>query len=214
MIDYVTLLLVNMVSGLVVLAFFLWWGIRHKDRRDWAPAFGITGLIGTVAGLAMTFTWPIPAPYSMAYGEMSTLLGVLFLGTAWALHGGWRLHPLGIYAFFPGVAAILIGVRIIHLSLTAAPVLSGIGFIVTGLGGIFAGLTLWKQDAMVLRLVGGFVMLAAAGLWVPTTYMAYWFHMEVSPPSSTTTDDSRETIENDDGQDQTEGPAAPASQGS
>lgn len=54
MIDYVTLLLVNMAAGLAVLAFFLWWGIERKDRRDWAPALGISGLVATVAGLALT----------------------------------------------------------------------------------------------------------------------------------------------------------------
>lgn len=179
MIDYVTLLLINMVAGLVVLAFFLWCGIEHKDCRDWAPAFGISGLVATVAGFAMTFTWPIPAPYSMAYGEMSVLLGVLFLGTAWALHCGWRLYPLGIYAFFPGVAAILIGVRVIDQSLTLTPALTAIGFIVTGTGGVFAGLALWKQDVKLVRILGGIVMLAAALLWIPTTYFAYWEHMKV-----------------------------------
>jgi putative membrane protein len=193
MIDYVTLLLVNMVSGLAVLAFFLWWGIGQKDRRDWAPAFGIAGLIGTVAGLAMTFTWPIPAPYAMAYGEMSVLLGALFLGAAWTLHCGWRLYPLGIYAFFPGAAAILIGVRMIDLSLTAAPLLTGIGFITTGLGGVCAGAALWKQNLRIARIVGGLVMLLAAGLWVPTTYIAYWMHMDVEPQATTGTDAPRQS---------------------
>jgi putative membrane protein len=204
MIDYVTLLLVNMVSGLALLAFFLWWGIGRKDRRDWAPAFGICGLLGTVAGLAMTFTWPIPAPYAMAYGEMSVLLGVLFLGAAWTLHCGWRLYPLGIYAFFPGVAAILIGVRMIDLSLTAAPVHTGIGFITTGLGGVFAGAALWKQNLRIVRIVGGLVMLIAAGLWVPTTYVAYWMHMDAEPQAVTEADASQRI----DGE-----PGAPAQQG-
>jgi putative membrane protein len=168
-----------MVAGLTVLASFLWCGIEHKDCRDWAPAFGISGLVATVGGFAMTFTWPIPAPYAMAYGEMSVLLGVLFLGAAWALHWGWRLYPLGIYAFFPGVAAVLIGVRMIHLSLTLTPVLAGVSFIVTGLGGVFAGAALWKQNLKIVRVVGGIVMLAAAVLWIPTTYVAYWDHMKV-----------------------------------
>lgn len=183
MIDYVTLLLVNMVSGLVVLAFFLWWGIGHKDRREWAPAFGISGLVATIAGFAMTFTWPIPAPYAMAYGEMSVLLGVLFLGAACALHCGWRLYPLGIYAFFPGVAAVVIGVRMIDLSLTLTPVMTGIGFIITGAGGVFAGAALWKQNVKAVRILGGLVMLGAAALWVPTTYVGYWAHMKVEQPA-------------------------------
>jgi len=188
MIDYVTLLLVNMISGLAVLAFFLWWGLPRKDGRDWAPAFGVSGLVATVAGFAMTFTWPIPAPYASAYGEMSVLLGTLFLGAACALHCGWQLYPLGIYAFFPGVAAVLIGVRMIDLSLTAAPLHTGIGFIVTGLGGVCAGVALWKQNLRVVRIVGGLVMLIAAGLWVPTTYVSYWMHLEVKPQASANTD--------------------------
>ncbi len=85
MIDYVTLLLVNMVCALVVLAFFLWWGLGRADTGHWAPAFGICGLVATIAGFAMAFTWPLPKPFSMAYGETSVLLGVLFLGAAWAL---------------------------------------------------------------------------------------------------------------------------------
>ena len=138
MIDYVPLLLINMVSALVVLAFFLWWGLGREDTRHWAPAFGIPGLVATVAGFAMTFTWPIPEPFSMAYGEMSVLLGVLFLGATWAIARGWNLLPLGIYAFFAGWAAIVIGVRFIHLSLTPMPLVPGAGFILTGLGGVCA----------------------------------------------------------------------------
>jgi putative membrane protein len=187
MIDYVTLLLVNMVSALVVLAFFLWWGLGREDAGHWAPAFGICGLVATIAGFAMTFTWPIPKPFSMAYGEMSVLLGVLFLGVAWALTRGWSLLPLSIYAFFAGWAAMVIGVRFIALSLTPMPLLPGTGFILTGLGGVGAGVVLWKHDAKGLRLAGALVMLAAAALWAFTAGMAYWAHVKVEPPSQTAT---------------------------
>ncbi len=185
MIDYVTLLLTNMVSGLVVLAFFLWWGLGRAETRHWAPAFGVSGLVATVAGLAMTFTEPIPKPFSSAYGEMSVLLGVLFLGAAWALARGWSLLPLGIYAFFAGSAAILVGIRFLDLSLTPIPLLPGAGFILTGLGGICAGAVLWKQDTKALCLAGALVMLAAASLWAATAGMAYWAHLKVTPASPT-----------------------------
>jgi putative membrane protein len=178
-IDYVTLLLTNMTSALIVLAAFLWWGLGRQDQSKWAPAFGISGLIATVAGLAMCFTWPLPKPYSSAYGEMSVLLGVLFLGAAWALARGWSLTPLAIYAFVPGVAAIEIGVRIIHLSLTAAPLLSGTGFILTGLGGVFAALVVCEYRVKILRVIGGLVMSAAALVWVFTMAMGYWMHLLV-----------------------------------
>ncbi|OHB65831.1 MAG: hypothetical protein A2Y76_07840 [Planctomycetes bacterium RBG_13_60_9] len=187
MIDYVTLLLVNMVSALVVLTFFLWWGLGREDTRHWAPAFGISGLVATVAGFAMTFTGPIPKPFSMAYGEMSVLLGVLFLGAAWSLARGWSLLPLGIYAFFSGLAAIVIGVRFIHLSLTPLPIVPATGFILTGLGGVGAGIVLWRRSTRILRIVGGLVLLAAASIWTLTTYRAYWDHMKVRPPSQTAT---------------------------
>ncbi len=190
MIDYVTLLLINMVSALVVLAAFLWWGIGRlptEDARHWAPVFGICGLVATVGGFTMTFTEPIPKPYNMAYGEMSVLLGVLFLGAAWALARGWSLLPLGIYAFFSGLAAIVIGIRFIGLSLTPMPLLPGTGFILTGLGGVCAGLVLWKRDVTALRLLGALVMLAAASLWAYTGCMAYWSHMKVKPASAAAT---------------------------
>jgi putative membrane protein len=185
-IDYVTLLLTNMTAALVVLAFFLWWGLGREDQGKWAPAFGGSGLIAFIVGLVMCFTWPLPKPYSSAFGEMSALFGVLFLGAAWALARGWSLVPLGIYAFVPGLAAIVLGVRIIHLSLTATPLLSGIAFIVTGCGGIFAGLVLGEHRVTSLRIIGGIVMFIAALLWVPATYMGYWAHMQVQPPQKST----------------------------
>ena len=187
MIDYVTLLLLNMAAALVVLAAFLWWGLGREDTRHWAPVFGICGLVAAVGGFTMTFTAPIPKPYSMMYGEMSVLLGVLFLGAAWALARGWNLLPLGIYAFFTGLAAILIGIRIVHLSLTLAPLMSGAGFILTGLGGVCAGAVLWRRDAEALRILGVLVMLAAASVWTLTGYMAYWSHMKVEAPAKTAT---------------------------
>ena len=180
MIDYVTLLLTNMSAGLVVLACFLWRGLDRPDNRNWAPAFGISGLVATVAGFAMTLTWPIPKPFSMAYGEMSVLFGVLFLGAAWALAMGWQLRPLGFYSLLPGLAAILLGIRIIHLSLVPVAIVPGLGFILTGLGGVGAGLVLRQPQSRGLRLIGIVVILAAAVIWIQTFIMSYWLHMKPS----------------------------------
>lgn len=181
MIDYVPLLLTNMVSGLIVLALFLWRGLGRAEAGHWAPAFGSAGLVATVAGSAMSFTWPIPRPFSEIYGETSVLLGVLFLGTAWALARGWSLVPLGIYASFAGIVAIVIGIRFIDLSLTPRAFLPGTGFILTGLGGVCAGVVLYRQDVKVFRLAGTLVLLAAAGIWAFTACTAYWVHMKVPP---------------------------------
>ncbi len=143
--------------------------------------------MATVAGLAMTFTWPIPAPFSEIYGEMSVLLGVLFLGAAWALARGWSLLPLAIYAFFAGTASVVTGIAIIQLSLIPAPALAGAGFILTGLGGLSAGAVLWKPDHKGLRAGGAVLMLVAAAIWIVTAYTGYWYHMKAKRPPDAAT---------------------------
>ncbi len=184
-IDYVTLMLLNMTAALVVLAAFVWKGLDEEDPKRWAPAFAISGLVAAVCGFTMTFTWPLPHPYNIAFGEMSVLLGVLLLGASWSLARGWDLRPLGIYAFFAGAAAVLVGIRFINLSLTQSPILAGVGFILTGAGGLCAGLTLWHtQTKQVhnkeLRNGGVLVMLAAAAVWAWIAALAYWSHLH--PP--------------------------------
>jgi putative membrane protein len=176
-IDYVTLMLINMTAALVVLAVFLWKGLDEEDPKHWAPAFAVPGLVAAVCGFAMTFTWPLPGPYNIAFGEMSVLLGVLLLGASWSLARSWNLRPLGIYAFFAGAAAVLVGIRFIDLSLTKSPLLSGVGFILTGLGGIFAGFILIQAKNKGPRLIGALVMLAAAAIWAWTAALAYWTHL-------------------------------------
>ena len=178
-IDYVTIMLINMVGALVTLALFLWKGIDKEDKKNWASAFMIPGMVAVICGFAMTFTSPLPKPYSMIFGEMSVLLGVLFVGTAWSLAKSWNLLPLGVYAFFAGSVAILLGIRIIDLSLTKAPVLSGLGFILTGMGGVFAGFAIWQYKVKFLRIIGALVLLAASAIWALTGYLAYWSHMVV-----------------------------------
>ncbi|MEJ2700922.1 MAG: DUF981 domain-containing protein [Sedimentisphaerales bacterium] len=180
-IDYVTLMLTNMVGGLFVLAFFVWKDIDKEDNRFWAPAFALPGLIAVVCGFAMTFSWPIPKPYSTAYGETSVLLGSLFLAAAWSLAKGWRLFPLGIYAFFAGLVGVLIGIRIIVLGLTNMPVPVGVTFILTGSGGIFAELIILTRRTIWLRIPAGLVLMATALFWGVTACMAYWMHLAATP---------------------------------
>lgn len=177
MIDYVTLMLANMVAGFFLLGCFVWRGLDTEDRISWAPAFGITGLVATVCGFMMTFKWPLPAPFSMAFGETSVLLGVLFLGTSWALAKGWELMPLAIYGFFAGAVAILLGIRIIELNLTQNSILSGVGFILSGATGICAPLVVWQSEQKGLRIVASIVLFAVSAIWAWTAALSYWAHI-------------------------------------
>jgi putative membrane protein len=176
-IDYLALMLVNMVAGLMTLAWFLWTDLDKPNTGRWAPAFAIPGLVAVICGFAMSFTWPLPKPYNVAFGEPSVLMGVLFLAAAWCLAKEWDLSLLGIYAFFAGLVAVVVGIRIINLGLTQMPNLSGAGFILTGLGGVLAGFILTHRQNILLRRIGSIVLTLAALIWAMAGYAAYWAHL-------------------------------------
>lgn len=133
----------------------------------------------------MIFTWTVPGSFNIAYGEMSVLFGILFLGACLAMPSArtpsyaldYDLITVAIYGFFAGVAALVVGLRIINLGLTKQPLLSGIGFILTGLGGICAAPTLYFKTNRSLRIVGAIVLVVAALIFAFTGYLAYWSHL-------------------------------------
>ncbi len=177
-IDFLTLVMINLIAGTVILAFYLWKGIDEKDQRPYAAAFFATGLIGLITGLQLSFTWPLPGSYNVAFGDTSTLFGMVFLATALALWQGWNLLPVSIYAFFAGVEAILVGSVIFSMQLTKQPLLSAIGFILAGLGGIGAfPFFMWFKDNKAVRWIAIAILLATAALWAVTFYGSLGGHM-------------------------------------
>lgn len=183
-IDYITLLLANMAGGLFVLALYLVFGAGRDDRRAWSPAFFMPGLVAFVVGLHMTLTWPIPKLEhvdlrwaNIAYGEMSVMLGVLFLGGALALAKGWSMAPIGAYALVASLAGALIGVRIFSLGFTTSPAVTTIGFALTAGGGVLTALALTKLAGMFSRVMAALFLLSAAGVWAFIAGMAYWAHI-------------------------------------
>jgi putative membrane protein len=177
-IDYLTLTMINMVAGTAILAYYIWRGMDQPDHRPFAAAFAGVGLLALVLGLQLSFTWPLPGSYNIGYGEATTLFGVVFLTTALALSQAWNLLPVALYAFFAGVDAIIVGARILSLGLTQEPLLSGVGFILAGLGGVFAApFFLWFKDNKTFRLLAVIVLLATALLWAFTFYNALWGHL-------------------------------------
>lgn len=176
-INYITLMLINLVAGLFLLAGYVYWGLTDTNQKRWIPGFGMTGAIALITGLHMTFTWTVPGSFNIAYGEMSVLFGILFLGACLAITLSYDLITVAIYGFFAGVAALVVGLRIINLGLTKQPLLSGIGFILTGLGGICAAPTLYFKTNRSWRIVGAFVLVVAALIFAFTGYLAYWGHL-------------------------------------
>ncbi|MBD2066421.1 DUF981 domain-containing protein [Leptolyngbya sp. FACHB-671] len=176
-IDYISLMLINLTAGLALLAAYLYFGLGSSNQRRWIPGFGIVGAIALLTGFHMTLTWPVPGSFNIAFGETTVLFGILFVGTALTLAMGWELLTLGIYGFFAGLVSLLIGVRIINLELTQISLLAGTGFILVGLGGVFAAPTLYIKETRLLRTIGGTVLIAAAFVFAYIGLTAYWVHL-------------------------------------
>ncbi len=177
-IDYLTLVMINMVAGTALLAYYLWRGIDERDQRPYAAAFFGVGLLSLITGLELSFTWPLPGSYNVGYGDATTLFGVVFLTTALALWQGWNLIPVAIYAFFAGVDAIIVGVRIFSLQLTKEPLISSIGFVLAGLGGLGAApFFLWFRNNRTVRLIAVALLVVTALIWAVTFYGSLWDHL-------------------------------------
>ena len=178
-VDYLTLLMINLAAGTALLAYFVLKGITAEDSKPFAAGFAIVGLIAFLGGAHMAITWPLPGSYNIGFGESTVLFGAVFLGAALALAKGWDLLPVAIYAFFAGVEALLVGLRIIDLGLTKNPLVSGIGFILAGLGGIASapGLNLLKKNQAFRYLAAG-VLVVITVFWAFTFYNSLWGHLE------------------------------------
>jgi len=176
-IDYLALMLLNMTAGFVALALFLLMGLQG-DRKRWVAPFAMVGLVAFLGGLHMIFTWPLPGAYNSAFGETSAMLGVIYLGIALSLAKEWNPAPIAIYGILAGLAAVVLGVRIMNLKMTMQPQLSGVGFILSGLGGILAALAFCMPSRKALRSTGALALILAALIWAMTAYLAYWAHME------------------------------------
>jgi putative membrane protein len=176
-VNYVALMLINLVAGLVLLALYVYLGLDQADQKRWVPGFAMSGLIALATGLHMIWHWPLPSSYNIAFGEMSVLFGILFLGAAMAQALSWELVTVAVYGFFAGLAAIVVGVGIISRGMSKEPLLAGIGYILAGLGGVLAAPAWFLRHSRTIRLIGALVLLATAAIWAITGYGAYWQHL-------------------------------------
>ena len=175
-IDYLTVMLLNLVAGLFLLALFVF-KYFEKDQKIMAPGFLITGFIGTVTGFHMIFTWPLPGSNNIAFGEMELLFGVLFLVAGIAVLKDWDLLTITLYAVFAGVAAIVVGISLMSHNMTKSPLLAGLGYILAGAGAVLTFPVYLLKKNKAVRVIAALVLLAAAGIWAPTTYASYFEHL-------------------------------------
>ena len=175
-IDYVTLMLMNIAAGFFVLAGFL---VRKEGEpaQPWAPVFALVGLVALITGFRMTFTWPLPGSYNVAFGELSVLFGGLMFAAAWSLAKGLDLKPVALYGFFAGLVAVVVGMQFLRLGLSQMPLLTGTGFLLAGIAGVGAYPTV-KYGWKTFRIAGAIALILSGLIWAYTGYNAYWHHIE------------------------------------
>ena len=177
-IDFLTLVMINLIAGTILLAFYLWKGIDEKDQRPYAAGFFAAGLVGVITGFQIAFTWPLPGSYNIAFGDTTTLFGVVFLATSLALWQSWDLLPVSIYAFFAGAEAVFAGYVILLQGLTKEPLLSAVGFILAGIGGLGAfPFFMWFRGNKSVRYLAIAILVVTAALWAVTFYGSLIGHM-------------------------------------
>jgi putative membrane protein len=125
----------------------------------------------------MTLTWPVPGAYNIAFGEMNVLFSVLLLALAAALARDWNLLPLGAYAFLAGIAAIVVGIRIMDLGMTLQPTVAGIAFLLSGGVGVLAVPVYVLRGAPIFRMMAILFAVVAGLVWGFMSFAAYWSHL-------------------------------------
>jgi len=187
-VDYLTLLLVNMAAGLLVLAWFFMRGFGGPNEKSWSPAFAMTGLVALVGGFYMVLTWPITQYFdgsvehnvrwaNAAFGETSVLLGILFLGAALSVSRNWSLVPVTIYGTIAGAIGVYLGVCLFLLGLSAEPILTAAGFVLTGLAGPLSLVIVLAPARKSLRWLTAACLVVACAIWLLTACLGYWGHL-------------------------------------
>ena len=176
-VDWLSLLLVNMMVALVLHALFMGRFI-DKDPKKIIPGFLLTGAIALIAGFRMVFNWPLPGAYNIIYGELSVLFGGFLFMAGRSVAFRWDLLTIGIYALFGGAVSVLLGVRILNLGLTSEPLVAALGFIITGGTAILTMPALAFPKLKWLRLLVALGALGSALIWILVGFPAYWAHIE------------------------------------
>jgi len=178
-IDNLTLMLICVSASFLTIAGYLLCGL-HKDegQGSWAAVFGILGIVLLASGFHVTWEWPLPGAFNVAYGEPCVLLGALMIGASISIYNGWSLIPLAIPAFLFGGASLVIAFGIYQLHLSKEPLMTAFGFAISGVGGVFAFTPLVFPKQKIFKYVGALDMIGSGLLWAATAFMSYYAHLQ------------------------------------
>ena len=176
-IDFTGVMLVGIGAGFVILADYLFRSPEAESRAPWAAGFFAAGLLGLLTSLPMVLTWPLPGAYNIAFGEPALYLSIAFLGAGITLALRWEPLIPAIYGAFGGLIAIVVGLRIGNLGLTKEPVLTLVGYVAAGLGGVLTLPAIQYRQVRAIALTGAACLVVAAVVFLFIGYEAYWGHL-------------------------------------
>ncbi|HUX12999.1 MAG TPA: DUF981 domain-containing protein [Spirochaetia bacterium] len=176
-IDFLALMLINLVAGMVLFAVYFFFFLEEGQKKM-APGFLVVGFLQLVTGLRVIFTWPIPGSFNITFGEPAVLFGALFFTLGLALLLDWDLLSLGIVAILAGFVAIVVGIRIANLGFTKEPIVAMLGYLLTGIVAVAALPGYYLRQYTIVRVLVALAALGAAIIWAITGFGSYWGHPE------------------------------------
>ena len=183
MINFLTLIMIDLVAGFGLLAYFLAIGLDTERGKGLAAAFAGVGLLNLVLGLAITLTWPLPGSYNIAFGEPAAMFGIVFLFAGVALARDWDLYGIALLGFFFGLYVLITAWGIYSLGMTRTPLMSTINYGLAGLSAVLAPLA-WKKQANKGILKAGVVLTAITALsWFVTFAGTLLGHLQANLPA-------------------------------
>ncbi|MGC8516809.1 MAG: DUF981 family protein [Candidatus Acidifodinimicrobium sp.] len=179
--DYLTIMLIDLAAGLFILTLFLWKLSKPKEYSRYTVGFFITGFLGLITALPMVLTWPLPGSYNIAFGEPMLFFSIILLAIGFAIEKRWAFDSIVIFGVLGSIMSIVIGAQIYNLGMTDAPLFAMVGFVMTGLGGLFAAPLLYYPKNKGLLILASVLFILAALLWLYIGYSAYIAHLALPP---------------------------------
>jgi putative membrane protein len=176
-VDFTGVMLVGIATGFVILAHYLYRNPEPEQRQPWAAGFFAAGLLGVLTSLPMILSWPLPGSYNIAFGEPALFLSIAFLAAAITLALKWEPLIPALYGFFGGIIAVVVGLRMMTLGMTNEPVMTGIGYLAAGLGGMATLPAINWRSIRWLALAAAVLLGIAALVFLITGYLAFWSHL-------------------------------------
>ncbi len=175
--DYLMVMLIGLASGFIMLADLLYRNPDPEHRQAWAGGFFAAGLLGLVTSVPMILTWPLPGSYNIAFGEPALFLSVAYIGAAITLAMRWNPVIPAVYVFFGGLLAVVLGIRIFDLGMTKEPLVTAIGYVAAGLGGMLTLPAANWRHRRILALSAAALLCLAAAIFLVMGYEAAWSHL-------------------------------------